>query len=143
MNQGHCHPKILKELTSQAGTLTVTSNSFHNPWLAEYAEYITKLFGYEKVLPLNSGCEAGDAACKLARKWGYLRKKIPDNKAKIIFAEGYYMGRTMTGISASTNTKCRQHYGPFMPGFLTAPFDDLEALEVIISLVMYSYILTS
>ncbi|KRT79139.1 hypothetical protein AMK59_7715, partial [Oryctes borbonicus] len=129
LNQGHCHPKIVKELLSQASTLTITANSFHNPWLSEYAEYITKLFGYDRVLPLNSGCEAGDAACKLARKWGYIKKNIPDNQAKIVFADGYYMGRTMTAISASTNNKCRKNYGPFMPGFLQVPFDDLEALE--------------
>ncbi|KAI4458722.1 aminotransferase class iii [Holotrichia oblita] len=129
LNQGHCHPKIVKELLTQASTITITSNIFHNPWLSEYAEYITNLFGYDRVLPLNSGCEAADAACKLARKWGYIKKNIPDNEAKIVFAEGYYMGRSMTAISASSDKCCRRNYGPFMPGFLVVPFNDLEALE--------------
>ncbi|KAI4458706.1 aminotransferase class iii [Holotrichia oblita] len=107
LNQGHCHPKIVKELLTQASTITITSNIFHNPWLSEYAEYITNLFG----------------------KWGYIKKNIPDNEAKIVFAEGYYMGRSMTAISASSDKCCRRNYGPFMPGFLVVPFNDLEALE--------------
>lgn len=130
VNQGHCHPKIVEALQRQAEILTLTSRAFYTDALGEYAQYITNIFGYDKVLPVNSGVEAGETACKLARKWGYVKKQIPDNQAKIVFAEGNYWGRTLAAISSSTDPSCREHYGPFMPGFLLIPYDDLSALEV-------------
>lgn len=132
VNQGHCHPAIIEALKKQAEILTLTSRAFFTDALGEYAEYITKLFGYDKVLPINSGVEAGETACKLARKWGYLKKKIPDNQAKIVFAEGNYWGRTLSAISSSTDPTCREYYGPFMPGFSLVPYNDLEALEEVL-----------
>ncbi|KAK5649951.1 hypothetical protein RI129_000980 [Pyrocoelia pectoralis] len=129
VNQGHCHPKIVAALKKQADILTLTSRAFYTDALGEFAEYITRMFGYDKVLPINSGVEAGETACKIARKWGYLKKKIPDNEAKIVFAEGNYWGRTLAAISSSTDPSCREHYGPFMPGFLVIPYNNLEALE--------------
>lgn len=129
VNQGHCHPKIVAALQKQAEILTLTSRAFYTDALGEYAQYITGVFGYDKVLPINSGVEAGETACKIARKWGYLKKKIPDNEAKIVFAEGNYWGRTLAAISSSTDPSCREHYGPFMPGFLVIPYNDLETLE--------------
>ncbi|XP_017780524.1 PREDICTED: ornithine aminotransferase, mitochondrial-like [Nicrophorus vespilloides] len=129
VNQGHCHPRIVEALKKQAEILTLTSRAFFNDVLGEFAEYATKLFGYEKILPINSGVEAGETAIKIARKWGYTKKKIPDNQAKIVFAEGNYWGRTTTAISSSTDDKCRDKYGPFMPGFIIIPYNDLNALE--------------
>lgn len=129
VNQGHCHPKIVAALKKQADILTLTSRAFYTDALGEFAEYITRIFGYDKVLPINSGVEAGETACKIARKWGYLKKRIPDNEAKIVFAEGNYWGRTLAAISSSTDPSCREHYGPFMPGFLVIPYNNLEALE--------------
>lgn len=122
----------MEALKKQAEILTLTSRAFYTDALGEYAQYITQVFGYDKVLPINSGVEAGETACKIARKWGYLKKKIPDNQAKIVFAEGNYWGRTLAAISSSTDPSCREHYGPFMPGFLVIPYNDLHALEVII-----------
>lgn len=130
MNQGHCHPKIIEAVKKQIEILTLTSRAFYTDTLGEYAEFITKLFQYDKVLPINSGVESGETACKMARKWGYLKKNIPDNQAKIVFAEGNYWGRTMSAISSSTDPTCRDKYGPFMPGFIVIPYDDPEALEV-------------
>lgn len=132
VNQGHCHPVIIDALKKQAEILTLTSRAFYTDALGEYAEYITKIFGYDKVLPINSGVEAGETACKLARKWGYLKKRIPDNHAKIVFAEGNYWGRTISAISSSTDPTCRENYGPFMPGFLVIPYNDLQALEEVL-----------
>lgn len=129
VNQGHCHPKIVAALHKQASILTITGRAFHVEALAEYAQCITSIFDYDKVLPLNSGVEAGDMACKIARRWGYLKKGIPDNEAKIVFAEGNYWGRTLAAISTSTDPKCKKFYGPYMPGFLLIPYDDLHALE--------------
>ncbi|KAI4458704.1 aminotransferase class iii [Holotrichia oblita] len=129
VNQGHCHPKIIDAVKKQVDILTLTSRAFFTDALGEYAEYITNLFGYDKVLPINSGVESGETACKMARKWGYLKKNIPDNQAKIIFAEGNYWGRTMSAISSSTDPTCRDRYGPFMPGFIVIPYDDTETLE--------------
>ncbi|KAF5295992.1 hypothetical protein FQA39_LY12764 [Lamprigera yunnana] len=129
VNQGHCHPKIVEALKKQAEILTLTSRAFFTDALGEYAQYITGIFGYDKVLPINSGVESGETAVKIARKWGYLKKKIPDNEAKILFAEGNYWGRTLAAISSSTDPTCREHYGPFMPGFMVIPYDDLPALE--------------
>ncbi|XP_022899885.2 ornithine aminotransferase, mitochondrial-like [Onthophagus taurus] len=129
VNQGHCHPKITEAVKKQVDTLTLTSRAFFTDALGEYAEFITKLFGYDKILPVNSGVEAGETACKIARKWGYLKKKIPNDQAKIVFAEGNYWGRTMSAISSSTDPTCRDCYGPFMPGFIVIPYDDEEVLE--------------
>lgn len=131
VNQGHCHPRIINALKEQASKLTLTSRAFYSNILGEYEEYITKLFGYDKVLPMNTGVEGGETACKLARKWGYLKKKIEANKAKIIFAEGNFWGRTLAAISSSTDPSSYEGFGPFMPGFEIVPYDDITALEVL------------
>ena len=129
VNQGHCHPKIVKALTDQAQKLTLTSRAFYNSVLGEYEEYITKYFGYEKVLPMNSGAEADETALKLCRKWAYKKKGIKENNAKIIACEGNFHGRTITMISMSTDPDARNHYGPFTPGFIIIPYNDINALE--------------
>lgn len=129
VNQGHCHPKIVDALKSQAEKLTLTSRAFYNTVLGEYEEYVTKLFNYHKVLPMNTGVEAGETACKLARRWGYTVKGIPKYKAKIVFAAGNFWGRTMCAISSSTDPSSYDGFGPFMPGFEIIPYNDLPALE--------------
>ncbi len=129
VNQGHCHPKIIEALKSQADVLTLTSRAFHNNLLGEYEKYITEYFGYDKVLPMNTGVEGGETAIKLARRWGYTVKGIEHNKAKIIFAEGNFWGRTMAAISSSTDPSSYKDFGPFMPGFEIIPYNDLNALE--------------
>lgn len=129
VNQGHCHPKIVKALTEQAQVLALTSRAFYSDVLGEYEEYITRLFGYDKVLPMNTGVEGGETACKLARKWGYKEKNIPENRAKIIFAKGNFWGRTMSAISASDDPTSYNGFGPFMPGFELVPYNDTVALE--------------
>lgn len=129
VNQGHCHPRIVEALRQQAEVLTLTSRAFHSDVLGEYEQYVTDLFGYDKLLPMNTGVEAGETACKLARKWGYLKKNIPDNKARIIFVEGNFWGRTLSAVSSSTDPDCYQDFGPFMPGFSIVPYNDLEVLE--------------
>ena len=129
VNQGHCHPKIIKALNDQASKLTLTSRAFHNDILADYEEYITKLFGYDKVLPMNTGVEGGETANKLARKWGYLKKGIEENKARIIFAKGNFWGRTLAAISSSDDPSSYKGFGPYMPGYSLIPYNDLEALE--------------
>ena len=129
VNQGHCHPKIIKSLNDQAAELTLTSRAFHNNILADYEEYITKLFGYDKVLPMNTGVEGGETANKLARKWGYLKKGIEENKARIIFANGNFWGRTLAAISSSDDPSSYQGFGPYMPGYSLIPYNDLESLE--------------
>uniref|UniRef100_A0A8C7EN45 Ornithine aminotransferase n=1 Tax=Neovison vison TaxID=452646 RepID=A0A8C7EN45_NEOVI len=129
VNQGHCHPKIVNALKSQADKLTLTSRAFYNNVLGEYEEYVTKLFNYHKVLPMNTGVEAGETACKLARRWGYTVKGIPKYKAKIIFAAGNFWGRTLSAISSSTDPSSYDGFGPFMPGFEIIPYNDLPALE--------------
>ena len=129
VNQGHCHPKIIKSLNDQAAELTLTSRAFHNNILADYEEYITKLFGYDKVLPMNTGVEGGETANKLARKWGYLKKGIEENKARIIFANGNFWGRTLAAISSSDDPSSYEGFGPYMPGYSLIPYNDLEALE--------------
>lgn len=129
VNQGHCHPKITKVLIDQAQQLTLTSRAFYNNWLGEYAKYITAYFGYDKVLPMNTGVEAGETAIKLARRWAYEKKKIEENKAKIIFAENNFWGRTLAAISSSTDPSSYKGFGPYMPGFEIIPYDNLEALE--------------
>lgn len=129
VNQGHCHPKIIGALKSQAEKLTLTSRAFYSIDLGEYEEYMSKLFNYSKVLPMNTGVEAGETACKLARKWAYTVKGVPKYKAKIIFAAGNFWGRTMSAISSSTDPSSYEGFGPFMPGFEIIPFNDLPALE--------------
>ena len=129
VNQGHCHPKIIQALTEQAQVLTLTSRAFYNDVLGEYERYITQLFGYDRVLPMNTGVEGGETAVKLCRKWAYTVKGIPDNQAKIIFAEGNFWGRTLGAISSSTDPSSRQGFGPYMPGYELIPYNDLPALE--------------
>ncbi len=128
VNQGHCHPKIIKAMTDQAKILTLTSRAFYNNVLGEFEEYITKYFGYDKVLAMNSGVEADETAIKLARKWGYEKKGIPENEAKIIVAENNFHGRTITIISMSTDPDAYKGFGPYTPGFVTIPYNDLDAL---------------
>lgn len=129
VNQGHCHPRIYKALVKQAKDLTLTSRAFYSDALGEFEEYITKLFGYDKWLPMNTGVEGGETACKLARRWGYTHKEIFSNRAKIIFAEGNFWGRTLGAISSSLDPSSYQGFGPFMPGFDLVPYDDLADLE--------------
>ncbi len=129
VNQGHCHPKIIKALTDQATKLTLTSRAFYNSVLGEYEEYVTKYFGYDKVLPMNSGAEADETAMKLCRKWAYKKKGVRENNAKIIACEGNFHGRTISIISMSTDPDARNDYGPFTPGFIMIPYNDLNALE--------------
>jgi len=129
VNQGHCHPNIIKALTDQANTLTLTSRAFYNNCLGEYEKYITTLLGYDKVLPMNTGVEGGETAVKLARKWAYTVKGIPQYEAKIIFAEGNFWGRTLAAISSSTDPDCKNGFGPYMPGYVLIPYNDIKALE--------------
>ena len=129
VNQGHCHPAIIKALTDQAQKLTLTSRAFYNNLLGEYEKYITEYFGYDKVLPMNTGVEGGETAIKLARRWGYAVKGIPENQAKVIFAKGNFWGRTLAAISSSTDPSSYNGFGPFMPGFGLVPYNDLDALE--------------
>jgi len=128
VNQGHCHPKIIKALNDQASKLTLTSRAFHNDILGEYERFITELFGYEKVLPMNTGVEGGETANKLARKWGYMKKGIPENQAKIIFAKGNFWGRTLAAISSSDDPVSFEGFGPYMPGYELINYNDLDAL---------------
>jgi len=129
VNQGHCHPAIIKTLQEQAAKLTLTSRAFHNNLLGQYEAYITNYFGYDKVLPMNTGVEGGETAIKLARRWGYKIKGIAENQAKIIFAAGNFWGRTLAAISSSTDPSSYQGFGPFMPGFKVVPYNDLLSLE--------------
>ena len=129
VNQGHCNERILNSLTSQANKLTLTSRAFHNNVLGEYEKYITKLFGFDKVLPMNTGVEGGETANKLARKWGYIKKGIKENKARIIFARGNFWGRTLAAISSSDDPSSYKGFGPYMPGYDLIAYNDLNALE--------------
>src|SRR3954470_7542971 len=129
VNQGHCHPRIIQALTKQAQKLTLTSRAFHNNLLGEYARYITEYFGYDKMLPMNTGVEGGETAIKLARRWGYVKKGIPENKAKIVFAKGNFWGRTLAAISSSTDPSSYTGFGPYMPGYELVDYNDLTALE--------------
>lgn len=129
VNQGHCHPKIIKTLIEQAKILTLTSRAFYNNVLGIYEKYITRYFGYDKVLPMNTGVEGGETAVKLARKWAYTVKGIPKYKAKIIFAAGNFWGRTLAAISSSTDPECKEGFGPYMPGYVVIPYNNLSALE--------------
>lgn len=133
VNQGHCHPRIIAALLKQAEKLTLTSRAFYNDQLGAYEEYITSFFGYDRILPMNTGVEGGETAIKLARRWGYAVKGIPENEARIIFVEGNFWGRTMSAISSSTDPSSYSQFGPFMPGFDVIPYNDLEALEKALS----------
>lgn len=129
VNQGHCHPKIVGAMIEQAQTLTLTSRAFYSNVLGVYEKYITEYFGYDKVLPMNSGAEADETALKLCRKWAYKVKGIEDGQAKIIVCEGNFHGRTITIISMSTDPDSYGGFGPFTPGFVTIPYNDIPALE--------------
>ncbi|MGQ1891244.1 ornithine--oxo-acid transaminase [Thermophagus sp. OGC60D27] len=129
LNQGHCHPRIINALKEQASRLTLTSRAFYNNVLGEFEEYVTNYFGYDKVLMMNSGAEADETALKLCRRWGYEKKGIPENQAKIIVCEGNFHGRTITIVSMSTDPDSYGGFGPFTPGFVTIPYNDLAALE--------------
>lgn len=129
VNQGHCHPKIVNALCQQAKTLTLTSRAFYNDCLGPYEKYITEYFGYDKVLPMNTGAEADETAMKLARRWGYKVKGIPENEAIIICCEGNFHGRTISIISMSTDPDSYGQFGPFTPGFVKIPYNDSAALE--------------
>lgn len=133
VNQGHCHPRLVKALTEQASRLTLTSRAFFSDALGEYAKFITDYFGYQRVLPMNTGVEGGETALKLARRWGYLHKGIPDGQARIVFVEGNFWGRTLTAVSSSTDPTCRDGFGPYMPGLDIVPYDDVPALEEALS----------
>ena len=129
VNQGHCHPKIISALVNQSNKLTLTSRAFHNNILGQYEKFITEFFGYDKVLPMNTGVEGGETAVKLARKWGYEVKKVTDDSAKIIFVEGNFWGRTLGAISSSTDPTSTNGFGPFMPGYEIIPYNDIESLK--------------
>jgi ornithine--oxo-acid transaminase len=129
VNQGHCHPKIIKALVEQASKLTLTSRAFYNDCLGTYEKYITEYFGYDKVLPMNSGAEAVETALKLTRKWAYEVKGIDENEAKIIVCEGNFHGRTTTIVSFSSDPTARKNFGPYTPGFIKIPYNDINALE--------------
>ena len=128
VNQGHCHPRIVKTLQDQASTLTLTSRAFHNDVLGVYEKYITEYFGFDKVLPMNTGAEGVETAIKLCRKWGYEKKGIPENEANIIVFENNFHGRTTTIISFSSDPDAKKNYGPYTPGFIKVPYNDVEAL---------------
>ena len=129
VNQGHCHPKIINSLSDQAKKLTLTSRAFYNDTLGKYEKFITEYFKYDKVLPMNTGVEGGETANKIARKWGYEVKGIEENKAKIIFVNGNFWGRTLAAISTSDDPLSYKGFGPYMPGYETIPYNDLSALE--------------
>jgi ornithine--oxo-acid transaminase len=129
VNQGHCHPKIVEALTRQASRLTLTSRAFYNSQLGLYEEYITQLFGYDRMIPMNTGVEGGETAVKLCRRWGYEVKGIAENQAKIIFAKNNFWGRTIAAISSSTDPVSRRGFGPFLPGSVLIPYNNLQALE--------------
>jgi len=132
VNQGHCHPEIIQTLIEQAQTLTLTSRAFYNNVLGEYEKFLTTLLGYDKLLPMNTGAEAVETAIKLARKWGYMKKNIPENKAFIIVCEGNFHGRTTTIISFSSDPTARNGFDPYTPGFLSIPYNNISALENIL-----------
>ncbi len=129
VNQGHCHPRIVRALTEQAQKLTLTSRAFYNNRLGPYAEFLTRFFGYDRMLPMNTGVEAGETAVKLARHWAYRVKGVPENQAKMVFVRGNFWGRTLAAISSSTDPSSYRDFGPFMPGYIIIPYNDLAALE--------------
>lgn len=129
VNQGHCHPKIIKALIDQSQKLTLTSRAFHNNILGDYEKFISEFFCYDRVLPMNTGVEGGETAVKLARKWAYEVKKVPQNQAKIIFVTGNFWGRTLAAISSSNDPASTTNFGPFMPGYELIPYNNLKALK--------------
>ena len=129
VNQGHCHPRIIKSLIDQSSKLTLTSRAFYNDKLGDYMKFITTLFGYQRILPMNTGVEAGETAIKLARSWGYKKKGIPNNEAVILFAENNFWGRSISACSSSSDPSCYENFGPYTPGFKIIPYDDAETLE--------------
>jgi len=129
VNQGHCHPKIINALTEQAQTLTLTSRAFYNDTLGVYEKFVTEYFGFDKVLPMNTGAEAVETAIKIARKWGYEKKQVTENQAQIIVCEQNFHGRTTTIVSFSSDTDASTNFGPFTPGFIRVPYNDVAALE--------------
>ena len=129
VNQGHCHPRIIKALVNQASKLTLTSRAFYNDILGRYEEFMTNLFGYDKLLPMNTGVEAVETAVKLCRKWAYEVKGVEMGMAKIVVIEGNFHGRTMTAVSLSSDPDSRGGYAPFLPGFIEVPFNDIDALK--------------
>jgi ornithine--oxo-acid transaminase len=133
VNQGHCHPRIINAMISQAKVLTLTSRAFYNNVLGEFEEFITKLMGYDRVLPMNSGAEADETALKLCRKWAYLKKGIPENQAKIVVCEGNFHGRTITIVSMSNDPDSYKDFGPYTPGFIKIPYNDIKALETVLA----------
>src|SRR5690606_10310900 len=132
VNQGHCHPRIVAAMTRQAKTLTLTSRAFHNDMLGRFEAYVTSYFGFDKVLPMNTGAEAVETAIKICRKWAYEKKNIPEQQAKIIVCENNFHGRTTTIISFSNDADARENFGPYTPGFIKIPYDDLTALEKVL-----------
>jgi len=133
VNQGHCHPKIIGTLVEQAQKLTLTSRAFYNSQLGRYEEFVTRYFGYEKVLPMNTGAEAVETAIKLCRKWSYEKKGLPENAAQIVVCENNFHGRTTTIVSFSVDSEAYNNYGPFTPGFIVIPFNDADALEKVLA----------
>lgn len=133
INQGHCHPKIINALLEQAKKLTLTSRAFHNDCLGEYEKFITTYFGYDKVLPMNTGAEGVETALKLCRKWGYEKKGIAENQAKIIVCEGNFHGRTITIVSASSDPDAKKNFGPYTPGIITIPYNNVSALKEVLN----------
>lgn len=129
VNQGHCHPRIVRALIEQAQKITLTSRAFYNNMLGPYAEFLTRFFGYDRMLPMNTGVEAGETAVKLARHWAYRVKGVPENQAKMVFVQGNFWGRTLAAISSSTDPSSYRDFGPFMPGYIIIPYNDLAALE--------------
>ena len=132
VNQGHCHPRIVNALIQQASRLTLSSRAFFNDQLGPYEEFMNSLFGYDKLLPMNTGAEGVETAIKLCRKWGYLKKGIPDTQAKIIVFEGNFHGRTMSAVSMSTDPSSYLGFGPYLPGFVKIPYNDIQALKEVI-----------
>lgn len=133
VNQGHCHPKIIKTLVGQASKLTLTSRAFYNSQLGRYEKFVTQYFGYEKVLPMNTGAEAVETAIKLCRKWSYEKKGLPNDSAQIVVCENNFHGRTTTIVSFSVDPDASNHYGPFTPGFIVIPYNDADAFEKVLS----------
>jgi len=133
VNQGHCHPEIVKALVEQASMLTLTSRAFYNSQLGQYEEFVTRYFGYDKVLPMNTGAEAVETAIKLCRKWSYEKKGLSENSAQIVVCQNNFHGRTTTIVSFSVDPEASNHYGPFTPGFIIIPYNDVDALEKILN----------
>tara|TARA_E500000178_G_scaffold233042_1_gene229535 strand:- start:4328 stop:5542 length:1215 start_codon:yes stop_codon:yes gene_type:complete len=132
VNQGHCHPRIIKTLTDQSSKLTLTSRAYYNNKLGDYMKYITKLFNYQRVLPMNTGVEASETAIKLARCWGYKKKGIPNNEAVVLFAENNFWGRSIAACSSSSDPSCYENFGPYTPGFKLIPYNDTQTLESVL-----------